>query len=168
MIPTIIIDQISSIVNRARALSPIVFHWWRLQVCKEWQRTCRGDAACKHQLAEAAAAAAGARSSTDGGKSAEDYAIFKLKHYFDVDHHLPLLKSCLDKDYDSFYRADCEWLVLGAEPPLASRNYFYKCTKPIFSAYHIAARGHYVLPIISRVWQNKIFKPPNTYHTLRL
>ena len=50
-------------------------------MCKEWQRTFRGDAACKQKLAEAAAA--GARSSTDEGYSGEDDDIFDHKCYND-------------------------------------------------------------------------------------
>ena len=72
-------------------------------MCKEWQKTFRGEAACKQMLAEAAAA--GARSSTDGGNFGEDYDTFKFKHCFDIyrDHHYSLLKSCLDKDYDRYF-----------------------------------------------------------------
>jgi len=56
-----------------------------MQVCKEWQRACSGDAACRHQLAEAAAAAAGARIRRDRGNYGEGYNTFNHEYYLDED-----------------------------------------------------------------------------------
>ena len=59
-----------------------------MQVCKEWQRTCSGHAACKHQLVEA----------TSSTICDDEY-----HHYYDHDNDYD--HDYLDEDFNSLWDA---------------------------------------------------------------